>query len=266
MGVMQPSPPEITDYTLHMGIQCEAAACPDVIMLCRDMTSSMISSSHNGILPAVKTQTIFFDLDGTLYPDVSGGVWESIRGRIEAYMLERVGIPQVKVKALRQTYLEQYGSTLRGLSTDYHIDPDDYLVYVHNLPIEEMIRPNGKLGDLLSKLPQRKWVFTNASLEHARRVLAALGVSAHFDGIVDIKAMGYRNKPEPGSYILALDKAGKQTADSALFVDDQGVNLEPAKQLGANTVLVGSREPHPAADRSITTVEELLVAMPALIE
>ena len=214
----------------------------------------------------MKTQTIFFDLDGTLYPDVSGGVWESIRGRIEGYMLERVGIPEAKVQALRQSYLEQYGSTLRGLSVDYHIDPDDYLVYVHDLPIEEMIRPNGKLSDLLSKLRQRKWVFTNSSLEHTRRVLAALGIAAHFNGIMDIKAMGYRSKPEPGSYTLALERAGEKNALASLFVDDLGNNLDPAKRLGASTVLVGSREPHPAADHSIATVEELLAAVPGLIE
>jgi len=214
----------------------------------------------------VKTQTIFFDLDGTLYPDVSGGVWEALRARIEMYMHERVEIPQAKVAALRDSYLKRYGTTLRGLTVDYHIDPDEYLVYVHDVPIEEMIRPNGKLGDLLSKLRQRKWVFTNSSLEHSRRVLAALGISAHFDGIVDIKAMGFRNKPEPSSYTLALERAGLVGAETSLFVDDQGANLEPAKLLGASTVLVGSREPHPAADSSIATVEELLLAMPGLIE
>lgn len=214
----------------------------------------------------MRTQTIFFDLDGTLYPDVSGGVWEAIRGRIEGYMLERVGIPKAEVKAMRQNYLEQYGSTLRGLSVDYQIDPDDYLVYVHDLPIEEMIRPNGRLGDLLSRLRQNKWVFTNASLEHARRVLAALGISAHFDGIVDIKAMGYKSKPEPGSYTLALERAGQLDASACLFVDDQANNLEQAKKLGAVTVLVGSREPNPVADHSIASIDELLVAMPGLIE
>lgn len=214
----------------------------------------------------MKTQTIFFDLDGTLYPDVSGGVWEALRARIEMYMHERVGIPKKKVAALRDSYLKLYGTTLRGLTVNYSIDPDEYLTYVHDVPIEEMIRPNGKLGDLLSKLQQHKWVFTNSSLEHSRRVLAALGVAAHFDGIVDIKAMSYRNKPEPSSYILALERSGKPAAESSLFVDDQSANLEPAKQLGAATVLVGSREPHPAADKSIAVVEELLTAMPGLIE
>lgn len=214
----------------------------------------------------MKTETIFFDLDGTLYPDVKGGVWEAMRVRIEMYMHERVGIPKSKVAELRANYLGRFGTTLRGLTMDYDIDPDEYLVYVHDVPVEEMIRPNGKLADLLSRLLQRKWIFTNSSLEHSRRVLAALGVAAHFDGIVDIKAMSFRNKPEPSSYTLALQRAGLVGAETALFVDDQGANLEPAKQLGAGTVLVGSREPHPAADRSIATVEELLVAMPRLIE
>lgn len=220
----------------------------------------------NGILPAVKTQTIFFDLDGTLYPDVTGGVWDALRGRIEMYMQERLGVPKAKVRALRDSYLSRYGTTLRGLSLNYHIDPDDYLVYVHDVPIEDLIRPNGKLRELLSNLPQRKWVFTNSSLEHTRRVLAALGISAHFDGIVDIKAMAYRNKPELSSYTLALQRAGQQVASATLFVDDQPNNLDPAKSLGAGTVLIGTREPHPAADRSIARVEQLLTAMPELIE
>jgi putative hydrolase of the HAD superfamily len=214
----------------------------------------------------VKTQTIFFDLDGTLYPDVSGGVWEALRGRIELYMHERIGIPKAKVHELRDAYLQRYGTTLRGLTIDYQIDPDDYLVYVHDIPVEQLIRPNGKLGDLLSKLMQRKWVFTNSSLEHSRRVLAALGIAAHFEGIVDIKAMKYRNKPEPSSYALALERAGEKDALTSLFVDDQTNNLDPAKKLGASTVLVGSREPHPAADASIAIVEELLGVMPGLIE
>lgn len=218
------------------------------------------------ILSAVATQTIFFDLDGTLYPDVTGGVWEALRGRIEMYMHERIGIPKSKVRALRDGYLNQFGTTLRGLYENYHIDRDDYLVYVHDVPIEQLIRPNGKLGDLLSQLRQSKWVFTNSSLEHTRRVLAALGIAAHFDGIVDIKTMGYRNKPEPDSYTLALERAGQLDASAALFVDDQTNNLDPAKKLGAGTVLVGTREPHPAADRSIARVEELLSAMPGLIE
>lgn len=213
----------------------------------------------------MKIDTIFFDLDDTLYSKDSG-VWQIVRSRIESYMRERLNIPKDKISALREEYLTTYGTSLRGLSINYKIDPDDYLVYVHDVPIEEMIRPNSKLTKMLSQLPQNKWIFTNASLAHARRVLAALGVSSHFAGIIDIKAMSYRSKPDAASYALALEKINGREASSSLFVDDQGANLEPAKKLGATTVLVGSREPHPAADHSISSVTELLLAIPGLVE
>lgn len=209
--------------------------------------------------------TIFFDLDDTLYPRDSG-VWLAVRQRIELYMQERVGIPKRKISALRHHYLTTYGSSLRGLMHHYHVDPDDYLLYVHDVPIEEMIRPSGRLARMLGQLPQRKWIFTNASLAHARRVLAALGISSHFDGILDVKAMGFASKPEAASYESAFTKAGLEQPATAVFVDDHSVNLEPAKGLGSATVLVGTREPHPAADHSIPVVDELLKSMPALVE
>ncbi|HKY78900.1 MAG TPA: pyrimidine 5'-nucleotidase [Anaerolineales bacterium] len=213
----------------------------------------------------MKTRLIFFDLDDTLYRRESG-VWQAIRGRIESYMRQRLHIPKSRVASLRAAYLATYGSSLRGLMENYQVDPDDYLLFVHDLPIEAMLRPSANLAKMLSMLPQRKWVFTNASLAHARRVLAALGVSQHFAGIVDIKALGYRNKPEEDTYRQALKAAGEEDPAAALFVDDQGVNLEPAKKLGAGTVLVGTREPHPAADYSILAVELLPEAISGLVE
>ncbi|MEX2162595.1 MAG: pyrimidine 5'-nucleotidase [Anaerolineales bacterium] len=212
----------------------------------------------------MRIQTIFFDLDDTLYPRNSG-VWQAVRARIEGYMRDRLRIPPAQIPALRQEYLTTYGTSLRGLMNHYHIDPDEYLLYVHDVPIEELTRPSAKLTRMLAKLPQTKWVFTNASLAHARRVLAALGAGQYFAGIIDVKAMGFRCKPDAACYRLALEAAGQQEG-LAMFVDDSGANLQPAKTLGAGTVLVGTREPHPAADHSIATVEHLLEAVPALVE
>jgi len=213
----------------------------------------------------VNYQTIFFDLDDTLYNKESG-VWQAVRARIEMYMHERLGIPWADIPALRNEYLQNYGTTLRGLSTRYQIDVDDYLVYVHDVPIEDMIPANPELAEMLARLPQRKWVFTNASLAHARRVLSALGISAQFDGILDIHAMAYHSKPDAGVYRLALETAGERQASHSLFIDDRWANLEPAKKMGAGTVLVGNSEPYPAADRCIARVEDLLVALPSLVE
>lgn len=213
----------------------------------------------------VQIQTIFFDLDDTLYPKDSG-VWQAVRRRIEDYMRQRLAIADDQVFVLREKYLQQYGTSLRGLMADYQIDPDDYLTFVHDVDIEKMIPANPALGSMLAELPQRKWIFTNSSVAHSQRVLAALGIGEHFEGILDVKAMNYRSKPDASAYALAIEKTGTARAGAALFLDDQPSNLQPAKQLGAGTVLVGSGQPHPAADHQIGRAEDLLLEWPALAD
>lgn len=213
----------------------------------------------------MRFSTLFFDLDGTLYENQTG-IWQMVGERIDAYMREEVGIPESEVAKLRKGYLESYGTTLRGLHIHHQVDPEAYLHYVHDIPLEEQLSPNGELDALLRRLPQCKWIFTNASREHALRVLAALDVGAHFQGILDVKDMDYRSKPEAGAYALALDLAGERQAARSVFIDDRAENLAPAKTLGATTVLVGTREPHPAADHSILRIEELLEGLPSLVE
>ena len=211
----------------------------------------------------MQISTIFFDLDDTLYPRESG-VWQTVRARIEDYMRDRLAIPEPQVSILREKYLKQYGTSLRGLMADYKIDAEDYLAFVHDVDIEGMISPNAKLAEMLAKLPQRKWIFTNSSTTHSQRVLNALGVTAHFDGILDIKAMNYSSKPDASAYSLAVEKTGTHSLANTLFLDDQPGNLEPARRLGAATVLVGNPDNHSSADRLIQRAEDLLSAWPEL--
>lgn len=210
-------------------------------------------------------QTIFFDLDGTLYNDESG-LWALLLERIHLFMRERVGLAEKDIDKTRKAYLERYGTTLRGLHIHYDVDPGEYLEYVHDIPVEERIKANQNLEDMLKQLKQRKWIWTNASQAHAERVLAALGIRGYFRGIVDIERMGFQNKPQLAAYTIAMDAAGELEGQRSLFVDDRAENLLPAKDLGAKTVLVGTKEPHPAADHSLARVEELVAAMPELVE
>ena len=80
--------------------------------------------------------TLFFDLDDTLYPN-NTGLWEAIRERMALYMSERLGLPREQVQTLRKTYFQTYGTTLRGLQLHHEVDVDDYLAFVHDLPLEE---------------------------------------------------------------------------------------------------------------------------------
>lgn len=179
---------------------------------------------------------ILFDLDDTLYP-AETGLMAAIGQRILLYMQERMGLDPVAARNLRHHYLQTYGTTLRGLQIHYHIDPDDYLAYVHDVPLDDYLQPNAALDRALAEIQAEKIVFTNATSEHARRVLRCLGIEHHFRCIIDLRIMHYVNKPQPGAYRCALNIL-RARPEECLMVEDSVPNLRPAKEMGMTTVLV----------------------------
>lgn len=57
-----------------------------------------------------------------------------------------------------------------------------------------------------------------------------------FDVVIESSRVGVR-KPDPRFYQLALEALGVR-AEEAVFLDDLGVNLKPARQLGMTTIKV----------------------------
>jgi putative hydrolase of the HAD superfamily len=206
---------------------------------------------------------IFFDLDDTLYPSTNG-LWASIRQRIGEYMLERLGIPAEQVPVLRRLYFENYGTTLRGLQIHHRVDADDFLAYVHDLPIESILVPDAELRHFLLSLSFPKWIFTNAHTNHACRVLSALGVSDCFTDIIDIRSMDFVCKPNPQAYRIALDRVGEDTPERCIYLDDASRNLAPAFNMGFFTVLVGQNGNDPSAKRVVARPHDLRKVMPEL--
>ncbi len=188
---------------------------------------------------------LILDLDDTLYPRRSG-LMDLISERIGRYMVERLGFPPDRAEALRQRYYAQYGTTLRGLMEEYGIDPEDYLAYVHDVPLDAYIQPSPDLDRMLGRIPLTKVIFTNASEEHARRVIERLGVAHHFPIILDVRRLGYANKPDPEAYRRILQRLEAQGPE-CVFVDDSARNLRPARALGMITILVGG-PPEEGAD------------------
>lgn len=199
---------------------------------------------------------LFFDLDDTLYPNTNG-LWEAIRLRMTDYLLDPLGFDPSEIQELRQTYYETYGTTLRGLQLHHEVNEDDYLAYVHDLPLEQYIAPDPQLRSLLESLTQKKWIFTNADADHARRVLQVLGIEDCFSGIIDVRALGFLCKPDRQAYVRALELAGETNPEKCVLLDDSIRNLIPAHQAGFTTVLVGSQQHHQAADYSIENLKDL---------
>lgn len=209
-------------------------------------------------------KTLFFDLDDTLYSS-ENGLWLAIRERMGRYLVERMGFPEEEVPALRRRYFETYGTTLRGLQINHLVDTDEYLAYVHDLPLMEFIQPAPELRELILSLPQPRWIFTNADSAHAGRVLSILGLDGCFTGIIDVRRLGFACKPEPEAYRQALQLAGESDPARCVMFDDSTRNLAPARAMGFTTVLVHpGAQPDPAACLSISSLLDLPQAFPDL--
>jgi putative hydrolase of the HAD superfamily len=209
-------------------------------------------------------RTLFLDLDDTLYPS-SAGLWDAIAARILAYMSDRFGIPAEEAQALRREYFQKYGTTFNGLRIHHQADAEDYMAYVHDLPLEQYIKPAPELRTMLATLPQNRVIFTNASRDYVERVLACLGIREVIDQIVDIFALALVNKPALESYERAMSLARESDPAACILVDDLVRNLLPAAQLGMTTVLVGENHADPAVHYRVRTVTELPQVVPELL-
>ena len=198
---------------------------------------------------------VLFDLDETMYPTETG-VMDLIGERINEYMSRRLGIHPEEVSALRGAYYERYGTTGRGLYLHYDMDVHDYFEFVHDLPLEDLLQPDPRLDEMLASLDGEMVIFTNATAEHARRVLQVLQVEQHFDRIVGIKELEYVPKPDIRAYQKTLELA-QARPEECLLIDDRVRNLEPGQRLGMTTVLVGGSAGDDGADFVIDEIVQL---------
>jgi putative hydrolase of the HAD superfamily len=111
---------------------------------------------------------------------------------------------------------------------------------------------------MFTSIPYDKVVFTNASREHAERVLDLLAIRHHFARIVDVRDVGYESKPQPEAYQRVCELLGAKP-EECLLVEDNARNLIAARELGMVTVLVqdGTGAADEGADFVISEIEEL---------
>lgn len=181
--------------------------------------------------------TLLFDLDNTLYPP-ERDLFSLIDVRINHYMEKIVCIDPAEVDGLRRRYWKDYGATLQGLVRHFAVDPEDYLDYVHKVDVRARLAPNPRLRDAIMALPQKSYIFTNGSREHAENVLDALGLQDLFADIFDIRIAAYQPKPNRDPYHNVLRQLNVDAGNCAM-IEDSVENLRTAKALGMTTILVG---------------------------
>ena len=188
----------------------------------------MIDLSH--------VRTWVFDMDDTLYPREQG-LMTLVQARINAYVVEAVGLEPEEARVLQRQFLDEHGTTLAGLMANYTIDPQDFLKVVHDVPMDG-IEPNPRLAEQLMRLPGRRFVFTNGARDYARRVLDRVGIADCFDGVFAIEDGDLTPKPAPSTFRRMVERFDFEPR-SAAFFEDTPKNLEPAKALGMATILIG---------------------------
>ncbi|MBW4985672.1 pyrimidine 5'-nucleotidase [Mameliella sp. CS4] len=176
-----------------------------------------------------------FDLDNTLYsPAVR--LFDQIEARMNSYVMRVTGAARDEAAQLRRDYWARYGTTLAGLMTHHEVDPEDYLVDVHDISFDALT-PDPHLADLIATLPGRRIVYTNGSAPYAAQVLKARGLEAAFDAIYGVEHAGYAPKPRPEAFERVFARDGLDPAEAAMFEDDPR-NLAAPHAMGMRTVHV----------------------------
>ena len=176
-----------------------------------------------------------FDLDNTLYPP-SVNLFGQIEVLMTDYVSQALGIDRAHANHLRDHYWKAYGTTLAGLMAEHDIDPEPFLIAVHDIDFT-VLPAAPDLAAAIRALPGRKIVYTNGTEPYARRVLNARALDGVFDAVYGVEHAGYRPKPEQAAFeeVFALD--GLPAEQGAMFEDDIR-NLAAPHAMGMRTVHV----------------------------
>jgi pyrimidine 5'-nucleotidase len=204
----------------------------------------------------MRFESIFFDLDDTLYPPGTG-LWQAIKARMNEYMRLHLNIAEEAIPQLREKYFLQYGTTLRGLQAHHNIDTEDFLAYVHDLPLDNFLAADPLQRSVIASLPTRNLVFTNADVSHARRVLTALELDDLFPIIVDVNAVSPYCKPMPESFEIAMKAASVADVSRCVMIDDLTRTTRAARALGITSILYGDALANGDADSNFTDWTDL---------
>jgi putative hydrolase of the HAD superfamily len=186
-----------------------------------------------------RPKTWLFDLDDTLH-NASHRAFTELNASMAAYMVTYLGLTDEAAAALRNRYWQRYGATLTGLQRHHGIKPAHFLAETHRLPGLEA-HLHGHAHDLaaLRRLPGRKFLMTNAPRSYAERVLAAIGLSSVFEGLIcveDMQMFGHsRPKPDTRMFRAVLARL-KLRPEHCILVEDTLIHQKSARSLGMSTV------------------------------
>ena len=158
-----------------------------------------------------------FDLDNTLYPE-DDNIFSQVKMKIIKFISLELRLDLKNADLERQRLYNLYGTSLRGLMTEYKIIPNKFLDYVHDIDLSAIIK-NLDLNVALQKLKGEKYIFTNGSFKHAENVLNQLGIKDNFKSIHSIETCNYIPKPSQEAYDMVI-KTEQISIDKSIMFED----------------------------------------------
>lgn len=206
---------------------------------------------------SIKTcKSLFFDLDGTLYPSTAA-MRDWMYNTIYEVGAKKMKISVARFKILFQKKLaELKGNTITldalGLSGK-KIFEDLW----EQIPLEQFIFPDPELASILNQLSStyRLGVLSNGSGVAINKKLGILGLEkVNFELIYASYDHG-ESKPDHEPFLQVCEKMGLKPEEIAYVGDRTEVDIKPAREVGMKTVMVWGEEP--LADWSIPTIKSL---------
>ncbi len=205
-------------------------------------------------------------MDDTLY-SASAQMFHDIHVLMDAYIVQKLGLPPEEANNLRKGYWRRYGVTYYGLWLKHGIDPHDFLTQTHKVDTSS-IHTRGRMREAVMSLPGKKILFTNAPDRFADQVLQRLHLSDCFDAqyrAENMKVFG-QWRPKPSAQMLRKVLAEHHVAaHQCCLIDDSLNNLKIAKSVGMQTVLckgwhhhgIEAVRPFPYVDACVAHVRDI---------
>jgi putative hydrolase of the HAD superfamily len=124
--------------------------------------------------------------------------------------------------------------TGEAMALGHHVDGADVLGLLSGDIRPAMVEAVRRCGErLITGLLTNNFLVAADHVDRESEMGAIFGL---FDAVVESSKVGVR-KPDPRFYQLACERLGIEPAE-AVFLDDLGINLKPAKALGMTTIKV----------------------------
>jgi HAD superfamily hydrolase (TIGR01509 family) len=209
-----------------------------------------------------------FDLDGTLYPFVSGAhiqfersvFYDDLRGRIIGFLTQRMHVDATAAENMLQDVAIRFDGELSiGFEQLHGIDRYEYYAATWSCePRDYLPAPDQELALALEPFKDRALVLTAAPHIWASKVLEHLGIADMFADRIITGEPDLR-KPDPRVFDLAGQKLHTRPSHIVSIGDQNKSDILPAKLVGMKTILIGPAKLD--ADHRADTIFEALTIL-----